>query len=175
MTLLACSNCNAPLPPPQGTFVTCAYCKATSMIAHGVATRVQGVPAPPQQPVANPREKALAAWKAVMEQRGGPERAAMHAATELLLVRQDGVSAEEMAVGAVAIARAFDAERKTNVLSDANGMIRIMEGFRLAIVELRSVQTTTLNLPFLCANENGPMHLERVLDAATVAALVHPR
>src|SRR5215213_7144859 len=108
-TLLTCPNCYAPLPPPAGSYVTCGYCGATAAIAHGVATRVREASAPRVQPAAaapgtNPRERAIASFQAVMNQNGGVERAAMHAATELASGRSDGVAANEMAKGALGLA-----------------------------------------------------------------------
>ncbi len=78
----------------------------------------------------------------------------------------DALEVERAARLAEALLRGFDAVNKTSTLP-AKGVgeklvsSRVAEAAVRAVVELRSAQETDINLPFLHATAQGPLHLER--------------
>jgi len=57
---------------------------------------------------------------------------------------------------------------------DKMAMQRIREAGEKAKCELSSVHETNINLPFICADEEGPKHLDMVLTRAEMEKLIHP-
>ncbi len=51
---------------------------------------------------------------------------------------------------------------------------RLMEAVEKAKIELSSTNTTTINLPFLSANENGPIHFEYTLTRSKFEEIILP-
>lgn len=51
---------------------------------------------------------------------------------------------------------------------------RLMEAVEKAKIELSSASTATINLPFLSANENGPIHFEYTLTRAKFEEIILP-
>ena len=57
---------------------------------------------------------------------------------------------------------------------DKMAMQRIREAAEKAKCELSTVHETNINLPFICADEEGPKHLDFVLSRAEMEKLIHP-
>jgi molecular chaperone DnaK len=61
-----------------------------------------------------------------------------------------------------------------DLLEDKMAMQRIREAAEKAKCELSTVHETNINLPFICADEEGPKHLDLVLTRAEMEKLIHP-
>lgn len=61
-----------------------------------------------------------------------------------------------------------------DLAEDKMAMQRIREAAEKAKCELSTVHETNINLPFICANEEGPKHLDMVLTRAEMEKLIHP-
>ncbi len=61
-----------------------------------------------------------------------------------------------------------------DLAEDKMAMQRIREAAEKAKCELSSVHETNINLPFVCADEKGPKHLDMVLTRAEMEKLIHP-
>ncbi len=61
-----------------------------------------------------------------------------------------------------------------DLAEDKMAMQRIREAAEKAKCELSSVHETNINLPFVCADEAGPKHLDMVLTRAEMEKLIHP-
>ncbi len=72
---------------------------------------------------------------------------------------------------AVAIAYDFDQANATRVQTDALALSRIVEAYLNALPEIHAEGEATMNLPFLTATARGPLHLQRTLSPADLAAL----
>lgn len=57
---------------------------------------------------------------------------------------------------------------------DRMAVQRIREAAEKAKCELSSVHETNINLPFICANEDGPRHLDMTFSRATMEKLILP-
>lgn len=57
----------------------------------------------------------------------------------------------------------FEAEYGADLRKDKMAMQRLKEEAERAKMELSSLEKTTINLPFIYANESGPKHIERTL------------
>ena len=61
-----------------------------------------------------------------------------------------------------------------DLAEDKMAMQRIREAAEKAKCELSTVHETNINLPFVCADEAGPKHLDMVLTRAEMEKLIHP-
>ena len=50
-------------------------------------------------------------------------------------------------------------------------MERLAKAWKMAVTELKSVKSTEINLPFLTATKNGPLHYQRAVDDKTMKML----
>jgi molecular chaperone DnaK len=66
----------------------------------------------------------------------------------------------------------FTKESSIDISGDKMAMQRVKDAAEKAKCELSSTLETTINLPFLAADETGPKHLEIVLTRATLEKLV---
>ncbi|UCF04451.1 MAG: molecular chaperone DnaK [bacterium] len=62
----------------------------------------------------------------------------------------------------------------TNLSEDKMAIQRIREAAEKAKCELSSVHETNINLPFICATDEGPRHLDMMLTRATMERLIMP-
>lgn len=60
----------------------------------------------------------------------------------------------------------FKKENKVDLRKDATAMQRVREAAEKAKIELSSITMASINLPFLTANRNGPLHMEANLSRA---------
>lgn len=60
----------------------------------------------------------------------------------------------------------FRREHKIDLRKDATAMQRVREAAEKAKIELSGITMANINLPFLTANKNGPLHMETVLSRA---------
>ncbi len=60
----------------------------------------------------------------------------------------------------------FKRENKIDLKKDATAMQRVREAAEKAKIELSGITMATVNLPFLTANKNGPLHMEITLTRA---------
>ena len=60
----------------------------------------------------------------------------------------------------------FKGENGIDLSKDAMALTRLKEAAEKAKIELSSVQSTEINLPFITANENGPIHMLKTLTRA---------
>nr|YP_010156499.1 Hsp70-type chaperone [Laminaria rodriguezii]QQY85042.1 Hsp70-type chaperone [Laminaria rodriguezii] len=57
----------------------------------------------------------------------------------------------------------FKKEEGINLSSDAQALQRLTEAAEKAKIELSNLSETTINLPFITANQDGPKHIEEIL------------
>jgi len=62
------------------------------------------------------------------------------------------------------LVKTFKDQNGVDLSKDKMAMQRLKEAAEKAKIELSSAQTTTINLPFVTANEQGPLHLELSLS-----------
>ncbi|MDQ3785157.1 MAG: molecular chaperone DnaK [Actinomycetota bacterium] len=62
------------------------------------------------------------------------------------------------------LVKTFKDQNGVDLSKDKMAMQRLKEAAEKAKIELSSAQTTTINLPFVTANEQGPLHLELTLS-----------
>ncbi len=72
------------------------------------------------------------------------------------------------------IVEEFNNDAGMDISGDKMAMQRVKDAAEKAKCELSSALETTINLPFLAADESGPKHLEVVLTRATMEKLVEP-
>lgn len=60
----------------------------------------------------------------------------------------------------------FKQENKIDLRKDATAMQRVREAAEKAKIELSGITMASINLPFLTANKNGPLHMETSLSRA---------
>ena len=60
----------------------------------------------------------------------------------------------------------FKRENKIDLRKDPTAMQRIREAAEKAKIELSGITSASINLPFLTANKNGPLHMETTLTRA---------
>ncbi|MDQ3700834.1 MAG: molecular chaperone DnaK [Chloroflexota bacterium] len=70
------------------------------------------------------------------------------------------------------LADGFEAAHKVNLREDRMALQRLKEASEKAKVELSSALETEINLPFITADERGPMHLNIALTRAKLEQLV---
>jgi hypothetical protein len=85
--------------------------------------------------------------------------------------KQEEPSANADPLGAKALALDFRSKEGVDVTKDAQAMERLGKVWAQAIAATANGRTTTVNLPFLTATKNGPVHYERELDAKTMGSL----
>jgi molecular chaperone DnaK len=68
----------------------------------------------------------------------------------------------------------FKKECGVDITGEKMAMQRVKDASEKAKCELSTALETTINLPFLAADESGPKHLEKVLTRATMEKLVEP-
>jgi molecular chaperone DnaK len=67
----------------------------------------------------------------------------------------------------------FQAQEGMNLGTDKMALQRLREASEKAKIELSSMMTTSINLPFITADENGPKHLETELTRAKFEELTN--
>ena len=67
----------------------------------------------------------------------------------------------------------FKRENKIDLRKDPTAMQRIKEAAEKAKIELSGITMASINLPFLTANKNGPLHMETMLTRAKFDELTH--
>lgn len=67
----------------------------------------------------------------------------------------------------------FKHENKIDLRKDATAMQRVREAAEKAKIELSGITVSSINLPFLTANKNGPLHMEVALSRAKFDELTH--
>jgi molecular chaperone DnaK len=72
------------------------------------------------------------------------------------------------------LADCFQGEHGIDLRSDAMALQRLKEAAERGKRELSSAAETDINLPFLCANEEGPKHLNHILTREKLEELVAP-
>jgi molecular chaperone DnaK len=70
--------------------------------------------------------------------------------------------------------RRFQADEGIDLSQDRVALQRLREAAEKAKIELSSTPLTTINLPFITADERGPKHLEMELSRAQLQELIHP-
>jgi molecular chaperone DnaK len=68
----------------------------------------------------------------------------------------------------------FKESSGVDLTGDKMAMQRIREAAEKAKCELSTVHETNINLPFVCADEEGPKHLDMMLTRAEMEKLIHP-
>lgn len=68
----------------------------------------------------------------------------------------------------------FQQQEQIDLLADKMALQRLREAAEKAKIELSTMLTTTVNLPFITADETGPKHLEMELTRAHFEELVAP-
>ncbi|MBU8920442.1 MAG: molecular chaperone DnaK [Bacteroidales bacterium] len=68
----------------------------------------------------------------------------------------------------------FNKTENIDLSGDRMAIQRIREAAEKAKCELSTVHETSINLPFIVADENGPKHLDLVLTRAEMEKLIHP-
>ncbi|HWR44108.1 molecular chaperone DnaK [Sporomusa sp.] len=72
------------------------------------------------------------------------------------------------------LAAEFKKDHGIDLLADKQSLQRLTEAAEKAKIELSSVLETTINLPFITADANGPKHLEAKLSRAKFDELTRP-
>ena len=168
---LTCKRCGGTLPSPGGgsPFVTCSFCGTS----HAVSAPAIAITLEKGGPSEFELRQAAAgrAWDAARASSKDPVvalRAVVAETSHELKTEQELERAARLAEG---LAHGFDAENGVELLSDKTATIRMAEASVKAIIELRSVEQTSVNLPFLMANEKGPKHLDQRVTRAKLVEL----
>ena len=72
------------------------------------------------------------------------------------------------------LVKEFKSAHRIDLSKDPKAMQRVREAAEKAKIELSSVNSTVITLPFISANKNGPLHLEVTLNRATFNELTGP-
>ncbi|RLE37975.1 molecular chaperone DnaK [Candidatus Woesearchaeota archaeon] len=72
------------------------------------------------------------------------------------------------------LANKFKKENKIDLREDKIALQRLKEAAEKAKIELSTAQKTTINLPFITADQNGPKHLNYELTRAEFEKLIDP-
>jgi hypothetical protein len=168
-TALACQRCNAPLSEPQADspFVACSFCGTT----HSVAPRTLGFKSEGPSPAQLKKKAIEAAWAEATAHSKDPIVALRAVVAACAGPLKDEHEAERAARLAESLLRDFDAEHQTSALTDRTAVERVADGAVKAVVELRIVERTEVNLPFLAATAEGPRHLTQGINREQLAAL----
>jgi len=70
------------------------------------------------------------------------------------------------------LVKEFKNEKGIDLSGDKNSMQRLREAAENAKIELSNSVSTTINLPFITANQDGPIHYEKTLSRAKFEELV---
>jgi uncharacterized Zn finger protein (UPF0148 family) len=168
---LQCKRCggNLPVPGSASPFVTCPFC-GTSHAVSAPAIAITSSPAGPSE-LELRKEATSRAWDQAHASSNDPVVALRAAVAEQAHDLKSEQEVERAARLAQALANGFEQENKIQPLADKMAAIRIAEGAVRAVIELRSVETTNVNLPFLTANETGPKHLDVAVPRSRLAEL----
>lgn len=74
--------------------------------------------------------------------------------------------------GAKALAIDVQSQLHVDVRAEANVMQRLAQAWTKAVIELQLADETEVNLPFITATKDGPLHYRRQLDMKTVKLLL---
>ena len=72
------------------------------------------------------------------------------------------------------LASEFKKDHKIDLREDNQALQRLREAAEKAKIELSSKQTTTINLPFITAGEDGPKHLTKEISRSEFEKLIDP-
>ncbi len=170
---LVCIRCGGPLPATAAgaSFATCPYCGTTLHLAtDGAASSANAPPAEDAKAAYAKRVESRKQFDATLKSRleaGDKPYDALSVAARAFGV--DG--SDSIARATLAIAQDFDEANHAHVSTDAAALARIGEAYLKACEELASVRETTMNLPFLTTEQDGPKHLDRTLVASDLATL----
>ena len=168
---LVCSRCAASLPSPGGDspFVTCSFCGTTHAVSAAPISMAQ-TPAGPSD-ADRVRAACDTAWDAARASSKDPIVAlrAVIAARSGALTGQ--LEAERAARLGEALMTGFDSANGTKSVFDKMASLRIAEAVVKAVIELRKMDSTDINLPFFMATEKGPLHISHEQTAAKLAEL----
>lgn len=173
LTALICKRCSGSLPAPTDSpFVACSYCGTTHAVA---APKLE---LRPQAYVPSDSELRRAAISAAWDEARKHAPKDPTVALRAVLVHychaiQDEREAERAARLAERLLDGFDKEHRTDVKRDQQVVTRVAEAAVKAVIELRSVQKTDINLPFLTATTQGPLHLQHEVKRELLPQLDH--
>jgi molecular chaperone DnaK len=72
------------------------------------------------------------------------------------------------------IANEFEIKHKFNIINDNMSKQRLIDACENAKIELSSKTSTSISLPFITANQKGPLHLQHDMNRATLESLMSP-
>ena len=163
---LTCCHCGGPLANPDAlpALIDCLYCGTVNSATHEATQEALDVV--PWEVRKNAITKFTEALVVAL-QAGRPPFEALHDCSEAHL----GIAgrADTVARISLALAQDFEREADVSVTRDALVFSRIAQAYLLALDELRTRDHYDLNLPFLTANANGPVHLHRTLTSKLLA------
>lgn len=163
-----CCRCGAPLSDPGAlpALVDCLYCGTLNSI-----TSAASRPTPIEEAIERRKASVSRFTEALVATLNAGQQPfeALRAASAAHL----GIAGRPDTVARIALAIARDFERETgaSVVRDALVFSRIAQAYLLALDELRTSESYDMNLPFLTATANGPVHLRRTLTARTLVEL----
>jgi hypothetical protein len=166
---LVCPSCGAPLPAAtSASIAACVYCGATVRLRDGVLNtlRTTTLNSYRQKSVQDACLQLLEAVEAGLDAQQSAFDAVRSAAAKHL--GSMGQS-DTVARVAVAIAADFDGEHDTTLLSDALVLARIVQAYLSCLEELRTRGEACLNLPFITATKEGPLHLTLPITPTVLA------
>lgn len=182
---MICPNCGAPLPevPPSAAQSRCGYCSVGIRLDRaGLSLLV----ADEAEQLAR-AEAAAEAAEAAVRRRQMLQGLLDKASTQSVmfsdyadfrdkLLRHLPPRDQSVLVPQVvwALAEDFDQANKTQIRRDTLAMVRLTEGYFKVIDALSNAPSAELSLPFLTATPQGPLHFQRTLTAADLAALASP-
>lgn len=171
VTSLECKQCAAPLPSPGGesAFVVCSYCGTTHTVAPP-AIKLEPASSGPTD-YERIRADADIAWDAAMAHSNDPVVAVRAIVAVHARKLKDEQEAERAARLAESLHKSFDTQHGTQTLHDKSAVIRMAESVVKALIELRTCESTEINLPFFTAKDGGPLHLLHVVKRKDLAVL----
>lgn len=168
---LICGVCGGPLPRPETgvRFVVCHFCKTTSDLETG--TR-QGADGQASVDVDEGLKRELDTFQAAYAERikrGEAPLAAFRAAAELAFA---GICDPESMTNVVfGIAADFEQANGVDVTLDPVVVPRLAKAYLMALQELRTQPRYEINLPFLTATKDGPLHFSQGVTIARLSEL----
>lgn len=168
VSALLCCRCGGPLANPDTlpALIDCLYCGTVNSATREAARDASdGVPW-------EVRKNAIAKFTEALVVALQADRPPFEALRDCSAAHL-GIAGREDTVARIAIALVHDFEKETgaSVMRDALVFSRIAQAYLLALDELRTHDSFDLNLPFLTATSEGPVHLHRKLTAAILAEL----